>query len=194
VVEKPTEFGFINISNPSQASSRENQRFVKSFVRHQTAKNAKAAKNTYRSQGHLELRPFDLEQVGRSVAGAVELQTPGARSGTTVPQQPPWKPKQYKPPKRKVQVSASSKGPLTSIHHSSRLDRGKPPPARGWEIISWSHRYPKATYNELMHMMGNNLFRFSRNPHNSGIVYVNLHLEFSSKDTPATLTDRHPTN
>ena len=47
-----TEFAFVNISKPSQAASRENKRFVKSFVRHRTVKSAKAARDADAVQKH----------------------------------------------------------------------------------------------------------------------------------------------
>lgn len=66
--EQQTEFGFVNISNPSQASSREHTRFVKSFVRHQIVKREKGTRSARLEQNQLSASSgrADLEFIGDS--------------------------------------------------------------------------------------------------------------------------------
>jgi hypothetical protein len=135
--KEDVQFAFLNISKPSQASSRENKRFVKSFVRHQTVKSVKAAKDAGTSQKKVEIRNAELERCKR------------------------------------VQLPPVSKSGASSSPSSQQLLIRRPhPKSRSWEILTWSQRYPKATYDELMDFMGNETYRIDHVPYKSNVVYV----------------------
>ena len=89
--------------------------------------------------------------------------------------------KTLKSRKRVVQIhgkqNTSSSSSSSSINNAAQslqgLYRRAVEEASEWEVFqSWNARYPKATYGELLRLIGNDVPRIGQNPFASNIAYV----------------------
>lgn len=161
------EFGFVNISNPSQASSRQHKSFVKSFVRQQTVKQDRDARSTHGVPEKVppaKPAPLSLEFIGDS-----EFEIRPSHLLDTVPRKIPIpRGRQKKRTQILLNSSAASDDILGLYHRGTEI-------TAGWELFHvWNARYPKATYSELLRLIGDDVTRLEWNPYQSNVVYVYL--------------------
>ena len=166
----PAEFGFVNISNPSQSSSRQHKSFVKSFVRQQTVKQDRDAKSS--TTGRAPENPKASASSNREFIGGAGSEI---RPSYLLESAPRKTSKVTARQKKRTQflLNASGASPedILELYH-----RGGVEIAAGWEVFhTWSSRYPKATYDELIRLIGVDLCRIEQNPYDSKIMYVCFH-------------------
>lgn len=106
--------------------------------------------------------PFSLEFIGGS-----EVEIRPTYLLETVPRKIPIpRSRQKKRTQVLLNSSAASESILGLYHRGTEI-------AAGWELFRvWNARHPKATYSELLRLIGDDVTRLEWNPYQSNIVYV----------------------